>query len=254
MKQLTLLLLRTLCALLAVAMATSASATSSLNASERHLVQLACHHDVVMIGENSHGDGATIALKAKLIPELVRRCGFSAIAFEASFYDFAELSRRTKPRERYDRGTFLSAVGLLWARDAQFASLADWVSAQTPRTLQLAGLDDQIGAAGAFYSLGQMPTDLSLAIPASERSSCRDTMIAYVNWTTDRRSIQAAANHCLSLAIRHLSRENTTDAVEQLAVARAFRRANRWADMSMDQLNVREIKRWPINCEHSVDG
>jgi hypothetical protein len=68
MNHFTLQLLRLLLGLAAVSATAPASAVTSLTPSETRLIHLACHHDVVMLGENSHGDGATIALKAKLIP------------------------------------------------------------------------------------------------------------------------------------------------------------------------------------------
>jgi erythromycin esterase-like protein len=236
MKQFTPVLLKLLYALVTVALAAPTSAAPSISASEDQLIQLACHHDVVMLGENSHGDGATIALKAKLIPELVRRCGFSAIAFESGFYDFLELTHTTKPDRRYDRAKFLSSVGRLWAQDSEFAPLADWVSTKTPRTLQVAGVDDQIGAVGAFYSLEQMPSELASMIAPRDRGSCRDIMIAYINYSTDRGTAQRSVDRCLSLAMHELSGRKSADAAKLRVVGRAFGRATAWTQMSSDEV------------------
>lgn len=215
-----------------------ASAASSLNPTEARLIQLACHHDVVMLGENSHGDGATIALKAKLIPELVRRCGFSALAFESSYYDFRELTDLTKPGQTYDRSKLQSAVGVLWARDAEFASLAEWLSKQTPRTLRLAGLDDQIGARSAFYSLQAMPADLAAMTPPSDRQPCRETMTGYINYTLDRGQAQKSVARCLDLALAELATKKGATAAKLRSDALAFQRANSWANMSNDDMSA----------------
>lgn len=222
MKNTGSLLLRLSCGLLAASPTYSVSAQSSITPSERRLIRSACDHNVVMLGENSHGDGATIALKAKLVPELVRRCGFSAIAFESSFYDFAELAHVTKADQRYDRSKLLSAVGLLWARDAEFRPLTDWLSSQTPQTVRLDGLDDQIGAAGAFYSLKQMPLELSAVIPARDQSACRESMTGYINFSIDRASAAPEVDRCLSLALHKLSTITGAQAAKLRAMAQAF--------------------------------
>jgi hypothetical protein len=55
MNHFTLQLLRLLLGLAAVSATAPASAVTSLTPSETRLIHLACHHDVVMLGENSHG-------------------------------------------------------------------------------------------------------------------------------------------------------------------------------------------------------
>lgn len=228
--------LRSIFVLLVGAVSMPSSAAAPLNSSERQLIHDACKHHVVLLGENSHGDGRTISIRAKLIPELVRRCGFNALAFEASFYDFTELADSTAHDARYDRSKFLSAVGLLWARDAEFAPLADWVARQTPRTLRLGGIDIQIGAAGAFYSLEVMPTAISNAIPPSDRETCRATMIGFINMSVDRTSTEGEVDRCLSLALRKLAGRKSADAAKLRALALAFRKTAKWAAMKPDQM------------------
>jgi erythromycin esterase-like protein len=235
-KQFTSMCYRVIFALLVAAAGTPSSAALSLDPSERQLIQTACQHEVVILGENSHGDGRTIAVRAKLIPELVRRCGFNTLAFEASFYDFAELADTTARDAHYDRSKFLSAVGLLWARDAEFAPLADWVAKQTPRTLHLVGMDIQIGAAGAFYSLEAMPTAISNAIPPKDRETCRETMIGFITWSVDRSSAQGEVDCCLSLALRGLAGRRSAEAVKLSTLARAFRTTATWTRMKPDKM------------------
>jgi erythromycin esterase len=42
---------------------------------------------IVMLGECSHGDGATFAAKVRLIKFLHQRMGFDVFAFESGLYD-----------------------------------------------------------------------------------------------------------------------------------------------------------------------
>lgn len=47
---------------------------------------------IVMLGEQSHGDGASFALKARLIKFLHKQMGFNVLVFEADFYSLYQAS------------------------------------------------------------------------------------------------------------------------------------------------------------------
>src|SRR4051812_36858613 len=83
-----------------------------------------CRRDVVMLGENGyHGDGRTVAFKAALIRILVRRCRFNAVFFEASHYDFIEISRRLRVGEPVSADMVSSSIGQIWNRDEELSPL-----------------------------------------------------------------------------------------------------------------------------------
>src|SRR6516162_8365668 len=104
-----------------------------------------CGKDVVLLGEASHGDGATETFKVALIQRLVRSCHFNAVFFEASHYDFLEISRRLREGETVTPGTVSSAVGWMWNHDAEFAPLIPFLHAEaTAGRITLGGLDDQL--------------------------------------------------------------------------------------------------------------
>lgn len=220
--------------LLTLSCAAAQHAARSLSHSERELIRLACPHTIVVLGENGHGDGATIALKARLIPELVRRCGFSAIAFEGSFYDFAELGRTTPLDQPYDRHRLLSAVGRIWNRDTEFSPLADWMSQQSPSRLVLAGIDDQVGSTGAFYSLTTMPAELAALVPDDDRAACQ-SLLALDGWDgLDQLAQQERTDHCLAQALHQLSLRSDPEAERFRSLAEAFRRANARSSLQGD--------------------
>lgn len=165
----------------------------------------------MFLGEAAHGDGASIAFKAALTEQLVRRCGFRAVLFEASRYDFLEYERRLRAREIASADMLSSAIGGLWRRDAEFAPLVPFLHERAARgVLSLGGLDDQLGSAGAFYSIAEMAADLTQALPEGRRSDCRDTLRRriYSNYGAERPYEEAERRRiesCLDEAERSLA-------------------------------------------------
>lgn len=151
--------------------AEAAGYSQALNAATRDL----CGRDVVLLGENGyHGDGRTMAFKGLLIQELVRRCHFDAVFFEASHYDFLEFSRRLRVGEPVSEDMLSSAIGAKWNRDVEMQPLISFLFAQARAgRVALGGLDDQVGSLGAFYSNDRMPAELAGYLAPGRREPCR---------------------------------------------------------------------------------
>src|SRR3954471_816529 len=160
----------------ALALAASAPADEvrawepALRAAERDL----CGKEVALLGENGfHGDGKTPVFKTELIRRLVTRCGYRAVFFEAGHYDFLAVQRAVRRREPVTEDMVSSAIGAIWNRDREVAPLVAFLTQQARAgRLTLGGLDDQLGALGAFYSLKAMPTELARFLPPGQREAC----------------------------------------------------------------------------------
>jgi erythromycin esterase-like protein len=154
-----------------------------------------CHRQVAMLGEASHGDGATFAFKAALIPRLVTECGYSAVLFEASHYDFVELMRRLRAGEPATSAMLSSAIGGIRNRYAELTPLIGFLfdEARAGR-LTLGGLDDQLGSAGAFYSNDRLPDELSALLPAARGAECREMFRGRIYRGTPRDPAALAAH------------------------------------------------------------
>ena len=186
----------------------------ALRAAERDL----CGRQVALLGENGfHGDGKTVAFKAALVRRLVTRCGFRAVFFEASHYDFIAVRRAVRRKEPVMDAMISSAIGGIWNRDREMAPLIPFLAreAQAGRVV-LGGLDDQLGSAGAFYSLDSMPAELAAALPPPRREPCRTALRQRI-WS----AYSAASPH------DEASRSRLKACVAEMAAAHASTPADR---------------------------
>ena len=152
----------------------------ALRAAEHDL----CTKQVALLGENGfHGDGKTPAFKAALIRRLVTRCGYRAVFFEASHYDFLAVQRAVRRHEPVTEAMVSSAIGGLWNQDRELVPLVAFLTAEAKAgRVTLGGLDDQIGSWRAFYSLDTMRTELASFLPPERREPCRATLWQRMAW------------------------------------------------------------------------
>lgn len=227
---------RLLAALALAALPTTAHAQArdpAMDAAVRDM----CHRQVAMLGEGSHGDGATFAFKAALIRRLVDECGYNAVFFEASHYDFLEFQRRLRAREPVTPRMVGDSIGGLWSRYAELAPLIQFLfeRAQAGR-ITLGGLDDQLSSATGYFSLDQMPERLTSSLAAPRRAECREIMRRRSYWdypegthydAPERARIQACVAEMTSAISRRRASIDRTEQLQMLAnidrtVARNF--------------------------------
>lgn len=205
-------------------------AAAALDAAAKDL----CGRQVVLLGENGyHGDGKTIAFKADLVRRLVDRCGFRAVFFEASHYDFLAFGRALRSPEGATAAMLSSAVGPLWNQNAEFAPLVSHLhaAARSGRVI-LGGLDDQLGTRGAFHSLERMPAELAAYLDGNRRGECGEKLKRRIwsDFPAERpysRADQAAIAGCLRdiRAAIPSSGPDPRTGEEDLAMVASFQRA-----------------------------
>lgn len=212
-------------------------------------VRDACRSDVALLGEGSgHGDGRTLAFKAALVPRLVDECGFTAILFEGSNYDFLELERRLRRGQPVTRAMVASSIGGLWNRYEEMQPLITWLHQRlVTGRLRLGGIDDQLGSAGAFYSISEMPAELTGLLSGARSAECRETLRRRIYGETGTALAERAALTACVTDIRGALRAapSTLERDERLHMLDNIERyASRDSLAQTDQMRERDRSMW----------
>ena len=109
---------------------------------------------VVMLGEQTHFDGATFDAKIRLIKFLTQQMGYDILAFESEFYGVEKavqnIQKGATPKEELEKALFP-----MWTEANMFNDLLSLLQA-SPQ-ISLMGFDNQIYTS---YSTDQLPKDL----------------------------------------------------------------------------------------------
>ena len=222
--------LSTIAAMLLVPATAGAAPTAADAGALEAAVRDLCGRDVALLGEADHGDGRAVEFKVALVRQLVTRCGYGAVFFEASQYDFLEYSRRARLGETVSPDMLASAIGGLWRFDAEFQPLLPFLNERARAgSLALGGLDDQLGSAGAFYSNDIMPEALAGYLPEPRRTECRTLLSRRTHWADNVRAEpeRSRALACLAeigAALRQHHGGDRTTRVAHLGMVASFER------------------------------
>jgi len=100
---------------------------------------------IVMLGEQSHGDGAAFLARTRLIAFLHERMNFDVLVFESGIWDCA-LAWNAMTTGTPTRDAMQNAIFPIWMDSAQVAPLVEYLEwrVRTDRPLELAGYDCQL--------------------------------------------------------------------------------------------------------------
>ena len=170
---LSMVALTAACAIATVS-ATEAQADSADRVALDKAVAAMCGKSIVILGEASHGDGHSDAVKVALVKRLVSRCGFNGVLFESSFYEFFPISQSVRQRKPVSPELIAAAVGGLWKFDREVQPLFGFLATQVDAgKVKMGGLDFQAGGFEQPYSNDVMFIELTSRLPTERRDFCR---------------------------------------------------------------------------------
>lgn len=144
-----------------------------------------CHRDVAVLGEATHADGHTEAFKVALVERLISQCGFRAVVFEGSLYEFLGFDRAKREGVATEEMVG-NAIGGLWKFETEFKPLTHflYVKAMAGR-ITLAGMDDQLGGLEQPFANEVMSALLTQDLPADRQTVCREAFNRRINYQFD---------------------------------------------------------------------
>lgn len=138
-----------------------------------------CNRRIVLLGENGfHGEGRTIGFKARLVEELVTRCGFRIVLFEASQYEFLNIERRARSGDAVSEAQISAAIGQIWNQNREMDRLITFLAdAKSHGRFIVGGLDDQLGSRGLLFGNDPMITELTGLLSQELQQACSERLL-----------------------------------------------------------------------------
>lgn len=107
---------------------------------------------IVVLGEQSHGDGATFLAKGRLVKFLHQRMGFDVLAWEGGLFNCHDMDAAVRDPALPIDEAMRRGLYPIWAMSAQVRPVFEYARsvATTDRPLEMIGFDDQFSGTGSI--------------------------------------------------------------------------------------------------------
>lgn len=143
--------------------------------------------EIIMLGEQSHGEGTTYETKIKLIKYLHQELGFDLLVFESGFYDCHKawqlIEQGGNVRDAMGRSIFS-----LWSTTKQLEPLAKYIEFENNngRVLKLLGFDSQFaGKLSKEYFMQDLGEYLMTIDPEIVKTTDWEHLVENFNYSTN---------------------------------------------------------------------
>ncbi len=132
----------------------------------------------ILLGEQSHGEGATFEARVRLIKFLHQEMGFEIVAFESGMYDNYHAFNKVKSGEKTSPNPFNKSILSIWSATKENNELFKYVQStlRSDNPLQIAGFDFIRNDFYKFEFLADIEALLASAINKKELSTLTEAI------------------------------------------------------------------------------
>ena len=177
--------------------------------------EVLCGKQVALLGEAAHGNGHSDTFKSALVERLIERCGYRALLFESSFYEFVPLWRAKRNDRAITSAMLANAVGGVWKFDLEFQPLLAYLTRRTNLDIFIGGIDFQLGGLDQNYTNDGMIAEMTAGIEPRQAAACKELVKArtYGGLTADQKQQAEACLAAIGRGVRGVGEQANEQAM-----------------------------------------